>query len=118
MMLRSTRPTSSSLGRLFSTKEGRGVAASALSLALIHRSAWKGNSAKFAPRTCGWHHAPAGQASSKEDTFYEHLPHQDPSSYRRIQGGRVGWPNRSGPSQEDPLRVARGSRLWHCPRRT
>jgi hypothetical protein len=23
----------------------------------------------------------AGQASSEEDTFYEHLPHQDPTSY-------------------------------------
>src|SRR5215213_116058 len=75
-------------------------------------------SLKFAPITCGWHHAPAGQASSKEDTFYEHLPNQDPSSYRRFQAGRVGRPNRSGPSPENPLRVARGSRLWHRPRRT
>src|SRR5829696_2173169 len=100
MMLRSTRPTSSSLGRLFSTKEGRGVAASALSLALIHRSAWKGNSLKFAPNTCGWHHAPAGQASSKEDTFYEHLPNQDPSSHRRFQAGRVGRPNRRDLAQK------------------
>jgi nucleotide-binding universal stress UspA family protein len=37
---------------------------------LIHRSAWKGNSPKFAPKTCGWHHAATGQASSEEDTFH------------------------------------------------
>src|SRR5215203_1819253 len=78
----------------------------------------KVNSPKFAPNTCGWHHAATGQASSEEDTFYEHLSHQDPSSYRRFQGGRDGRPNCGGPSEEDPLRVARGSRLWHRTRRT
>ena len=42
--------------------------APALPFALIHPSAWKWNSPKFAPDTCGWHHAPAGQASSEERT--------------------------------------------------
>ena len=31
-------------------------------------SLWKGNSQKFAPNMCGWHHADVGQASSEEDT--------------------------------------------------
>jgi hypothetical protein len=35
---------------------------------LIHPSAWKTCSQKFAPGTFGWHHAAAGQASSEEDT--------------------------------------------------
>jgi hypothetical protein len=41
-------------------------------------------SLKFAPGTFGWHHAAAGQASSEEDTLYEHLPHQGPFGHRRI----------------------------------
>ena len=50
----------------------------------MHPSAWKGNYPKIAPKTCGWHHAAVGQASSKEDNFYEHLPHQDPFGHRWI----------------------------------
>jgi hypothetical protein len=51
---------------------------------IIHWSAWKGNSPKFAPHTCGWHYAERRPASSEEDTFYEHLPDQSPSGYRRF----------------------------------
>jgi nucleotide-binding universal stress UspA family protein len=32
------------------------------------------NSQKFAPKTCGWHHEAAGQASSEEDTFMSIFP--------------------------------------------
>jgi nucleotide-binding universal stress UspA family protein len=59
-----------------------------IDLRLTHRRAWKAISPRFASNTCGWHHTDAGQPSSEEDTFYEHLPNQDPSSYRRIQRGR------------------------------
>jgi hypothetical protein len=48
------------------------------------QTARKKGSAKFAPYTCGWHHADAGQASSEEGTLYEHLPHQDPFGHRRF----------------------------------
>src|ERR687889_720238 len=79
---------------------------------LIHPSAWNRNSANFAFWAFSEVRAEdvrlascrrAGQALSEEDTFYEHLSHQDPSSYRRIQGGRVGRPNRSGHSPKGRL---------------
>jgi hypothetical protein len=36
---------------------------------LIHRSAWKVNSQKFARGKCGWHHAVSERGSSEEDTI-------------------------------------------------
>src|SRR5215212_6051840 len=45
--------------------EGRGYRASALLLALIHRSAWKVNSPKFdAPNKANWHPACIGRVGS------------------------------------------------------
>jgi nucleotide-binding universal stress UspA family protein len=34
----------------------------------------EGDSPKLAPKTCGWHHEAAGQASSEEDTFMSIFP--------------------------------------------
>jgi hypothetical protein len=42
------------------------------------------SSKKLAPNACAWHHADAEQASSEEDTFHEHLPHQGPRGHRRF----------------------------------
>jgi hypothetical protein len=36
---------------------------------VIHRSAWKWNSAKFARGNCGWHHAVSERGASEEDTI-------------------------------------------------
>jgi hypothetical protein len=44
------------------------VARRLLDHSLIHPSARQTGSRKFAPSTCGWHHADAGQASSEEET--------------------------------------------------
>src|SRR5215203_4153444 len=51
----------SSVGGAAEGEAGPGLSgATALSLVLIHRSAWKGNSQKFAADSGGWHHAWGG----------------------------------------------------------